>query len=494
MASGCGTTIEAHEPIRAEPTVPKLAALTLTAGLAAVMPLGAQERPPALSTDLTLQDFGLADVDAVRRGRVSVVYAPAGPRLEVHYLSATSAPRRPADGGAAVAGGDASAAPGGADSAPGPSPRPLADRRAASTARPLSALWVWTTETLLADASARADFLALVTARGIDRVFLQIAPGVGLEPSAGYVPFDGAALGPLVAELRARGALTYALDGDPRYALPVNHGGVARTIQRVAEHNRVAPPEQRFHGVRYDVEPYLLPGFQGPRRAEILSGYVALMEVLSLAARQGGLRLGVDIPFWLDSMDEVTGEPFEVVEGGRATPLLGRVLELVDDVGLMAYRTQAGGPDGVLAHTQGELARAPDAGVEVFVGIETTRLADELRHSFRGPGRSGVPDDPTVPWVVLQKRSDGQVRAWLVEGDEGLRALEDAAAPASLTYWFAGDPVPLPGDRLSFFGLGADAMRRTAGEIIDGMRGQAAFRGLAYHDYDGLRALLDPNQ
>jgi hypothetical protein len=351
---------------------------------------------------------------------------------------------------------------------------------------------VWSTEELLADASARATFLEFVRQRRIDRVFLQLVPGPGLASSAGFVPFDGALLGPLVAELRARGALTYALDGDPRYVRPENHAGVLRTVARVADHNRRVPPEQRFYGVRYDVEPYILPGFQGPRRAAILADYVRLVEAVSGAARAAELAVGLDIPFWLDGRDEVTGARFEALLDGRPTPVLARLLELADDMAVMAYRTFADGPDGVLAHTHEELARAAGQDVEVFVGIETTPLADERRYTFRGRGRSGLPTVAEAPWIVLEEREDEPARVWLVQGAEALGALAEATSgSASLRHWFAGTPVPLPGSALSFHSLGAEAMVRTAEEVLARLGGSAAFRGIAYHDYSGLRALLE---
>jgi hypothetical protein len=310
--------------------------------------------------------------------------------------------------------------------------------------------------------------------------------------AVGFVPFDRAATGRLVADLRARGALTYALDGDPRYVGPENREGLLRTVARVVEHNRSAPPEQRFLGVRYDIEPYLLPGFQSPRRGEILAEYLAVVEALSGATRGAGLPFAVDIPFWLDAADEVTGEPFEAVEGGVRTPVLSRVLELSDDVAVMAYRTVAGGPDGVLEHARGELGRAARRGVGVFVGLETTALPDERRHTFRGPGRPGLPPLADAPWVVLEERAGDRARMWLVEGVDALGELERATSGArALTYWFAGTPVALSGAVLSFHSLGAEAMRQVADEVLAAFGGGASFRGIAYHDYDGLRALLD---
>jgi hypothetical protein len=51
-------------------------------------------------------------------------------------------------------------------------------------------------------------------------------------------------------------------------------------------------------------------------------------------------------------------------------------------------------------------------------------------------------------------------------------------------------PVQLPGERLSYHSLGLDAMRQTVGEVLRGVADAPSFRGMAYHDYQGLSALL----
>ena len=452
----------------------------LVAMLAAVASAQAQEAA-TLSADVVLSDFGVERPSDIVRGRVSVVRAPEGPRLEVHYL--TDLPAPPAEGGSAEL--PAGARP--------PDPATSAAAAAGRSDAPLASLWVWNTAQLLASAAERAAFLDLVDAEGIDRIFLQLPPGEELAPQAGFVPFDGSALGPLVAELRARGALTYALDGDPEYARPQNHEGVTRTVARVVAHNRASSPNERFHGMRYDVEPYLLPGFQGPRRREILSGYVRMVEEVSRVARAGGLAMGVDIPFWLDGVDEVTGERF-LGDRGRAgpTPVLEAVLDLVDDVAVMAYRTEATGPDGVLDHMESSLALAAERGVGVFVGIETTPIADEERYTLHEPGCDERSAEPGAAWVVLEELGERRARVRLVQDAETLESLREAprAGPDSLICWYAGPPVPLPGARLSFHSLGLGAMRRVEGELLRELGASAAFRGVAYHDYVGLRSLL----
>ena len=444
-------------------------AVTVAATLAAVTGAGAQEAPGLFGVDARLADYGLADVDLVQRGRISLVHDSAGDRIALQFLRATPLATPP----------------------PLPAEEPLVPPSGAAAEPGLRATWVWNTDELLRDERERGAFLAFVEEQKITRVFLYLPAAEGERPSAGYVPFDGSALAPLLAALHARGALTYALDGDPDYVREENHAGVVRTVRRVAEHNRARPAEERFHGVRYDVEPYLLPGFQGPARAEILDDYVRLLTDLADAAHAEGLRVGADVPFWFDAGDEETGEPFEAVLDGVRRPVLDHVMLAVDDIGVMAYRTSAQGPDGAIMHSAGEIERGRSVGVGIFVGIETTRLYDEELYTFRGEGRVGVPELQDAPWIVLQDLGGDRVRVWLADGERALRALETQVAdPGTLRYWFAGQPVPLPGDRLSFYSLGADAMRDVTEQIVRQFADDPAFLGLAFHDYRGLSALL----
>jgi hypothetical protein len=446
-----------------------LGVVTVLTTLAAVH-AAAQQPVPLFSVDAELSDFGIADVGDVVRGRISLVHDPSGDRIVLHFLRTVPLATPP----------------------PLPSPEALPRPTGDVTQPGLEAMWVWNTSELLADPPARADFLGFVQSQGIERIFLYLPAAEGERPMSGYIPFDGDALAPLLSELHARGALTYALDGDPDYVREENRAGILRTIRRVAEHNRSHPPDQRFHGVRYDVEPYLLRGFQGPRRAEILAQYVSLLADIAAEAHAADLAVGVDVPFWFDAGDEETGEPFEAVHDGERRPVLEHVMSLVDDVGLMAYRTSAFGADGVLTHAAGEISLGDRTGVGVFVGVETTRLYDEELYTFRGDARLGPPPVPDTAWVFMEDLGSDRVRIWLAQGADAVaelsRRVDDMGA---LRYWFAGVPVPLPGDKLSFYSLGPDAMQAVTDEVVRHFGGDPAFLGLAYHDYGGLSGLIE---
>ena len=466
---GPATTIGEHGFPDEEGRLRISLAVTVVTVLAAAPSLGAQETHPLLSIDGRLGDYGLADLDSVLRGRVALVRDPAGVRIALQLLRSTLAP--------AVSAGE---------STPPSDPPPDGP-----VATGLNALWVWNTRELLQSTSERKTFLDFVEAQAIQRVFLYLPAAEGEQPTAGYIPFDGGALAPLLAELHRRGALTYALDGDPYYVLEENHAGVLRTVERVVDYNRSHEPEERFFGMRYDVEPYLAQGFQGPRRQQILDGYVALLAKVAAVTQRAGLELGADIPFWFDEGDEETGEPFEAVLHGIRGSVLDHVMAHVDDVGIMAYRTRADGPNGVLLQSSGEMARGRAGDVGVFVGVETTHLYDEELYTFRGTPRVGLPTLRDATWIVLEDRGEDLVRVWFASGGEALDELaRQTPNPNALRTWFAGQPVAVPGDLLSFYALGQDAMDILTSRVVQHFGADPAFLGLAFHDYRGLSALL----
>jgi hypothetical protein len=429
----------------------------------------AQQAPTLLSAEVRLSDYGIAGWASVQWGRVSVVHAPDGSRLSVYFLRGT--PYR--------------------GIAPAPAPPPPLPPAAQAPGRGAKALWAWNTAELLSDSVARNAFLAFVGAHGFTRIFLQLAPAKGEQARAGFVPFDVEATGALVGRLSALGVQVDALDGDPRYSLPRNHAGVLATVARVAEANHRLPPAERFHGVHYDVEPYLVPGYQSPRREEILDGYVELVAAVSRAAHAAGLSAGFDVPFWLGAPDEVTGErPMAMLDGMRRR-VLDEVVSVANEITVMDYRTFAWGPDGGVAHALDDLHAAAAAGARVFVGVETTPVADEDLFTFRGPPDRGFPAGPGGSWIVLEPVDTTVARVWIVGNEPGRRSLaERLAGRDDLLYWPAGRPVRVPGDKLSFHALGAQRMRAATDTLARTLSASPAFEGLAYHDYVGLKALL----
>lgn len=172
---------------------------------------------------------------------------------------------------------------------------------------------------------------------------------------------------------------------------------------------------------------------------------------------------------------------------GISKPVSEHVIDLVDTIAVMDYRSYAFGADGLLALARGELEYAAKSGKHVFVGLETTHLPDEDLLDFEGAPSAGIPERALSRAIVLIP--EGEAAAFrLVEPSDwpGLRG-----AAGSLLWWPVARAIRVPGDKLTFERSGVEALRRTMDEAEPELREYSSFAGFAIHDYLGYRRLTE---
>ncbi|MDH3297983.1 MAG: hypothetical protein OEM96_06880 [Gemmatimonadota bacterium] len=362
------------------------------------------------------------------------------------------------------------------------------------------ATWIWNTAEILDQPGKRDSLLSFLSDEGLDVVFLQLVTAPGDTPPPGEIRPDPR-LRDLVSRLSRLGISVYALDGYAGYARPEYHAGVLNTIRNVIRFNAESRDDERFFGVRYDIEPYLLPGFHGPARADILAGYLDLLARGVDAAHQGNLVFGVDIPFWFDAPDEVSFESVMVEFRGADKPVSEHVIDLVDDLSIMDYRTVAHGADGTIRHAAGELEYASRAGKPTYVALETGALPDETLIEFGGdpvissiasmdgPGVVAVvadQDSAYVFWVETDPESSARTGMKL-ESQLRRAGLE----PETAVVWAVSRRVFVPADKLSFAALGKERLRRVMEETTTDLARFGSFAGFAIHHSDSYMRLQD---
>jgi len=363
----------------------------------------------------------------------------------------------------------------------------------------LKALWLWNTTEILASKELQEDLLRVLQAQGFTRIFLQLPGGKISAGAPGEILLDPETLRPFLRSLNRAGVTVSALDGFKNHALPEWHDGVLRTVENVIRYNRESAPAERFSGIHYDIEPYLITGFAGPRRQSLLRGYLKLVEAIGGKTKPAQTTFGVDIPFWYDAADELTGKPMPVVFRGVSKPVSEHVIDLVDEVAIMDYRTAAYGADGVVAMAQDELAYASKQGKPVFIGLETTELPDEELMEFHGVPSSdlsrNVPDSRFV--VLVPGKNTATLHlvsplAWLARrGEFEARSID----LASLLWWPIRNTAFVPGHKLTFYNLGLHPMQQTMAEAQSELARFSSFAGFAIHDYLGYHRLLkSPSQ
>jgi hypothetical protein len=322
----------------------------------------------------------------------------------------------------------------------------------------------------------------------------------GRRGARGAVAIDAATLRPLVAALNRLDIRVYALDGDPHYALPRLHAGVLETVDNVIRYNREVREDERFFGIRYDIEPYILPGFNGSSRELLLDGLLQITAASVARARAAGLRYGADIPFWYDAPAEYTYERVTAEFGGVSKPVSEHIIDLVDDVSIMDYRTVAYGADGTVRHASGELAYAQRQGKPVFVGLETGELPDEVLLDFRGEPRRGIAREaPQGEFVVLAADADS-VHVLHVAAE----AQRDSAATAELVHhlaqrgleagevwwWPVSRRVEVPADKITFARHDARRLETVLQQTAAAFQRYTSFAGFALHFAQSYRDLL----
>ncbi|MBT8398970.1 MAG: hypothetical protein KJO98_00720, partial [Rhodothermia bacterium] len=315
----------------------------------------------------------------------------------------------------------------------------------------------------------------------------------------GEIDFDRDRMEVLLRELSRRGMRAYALDGYAYYALPEYHDGVLSTVQNVIDYNASVEPTARFAGIRYDIEPYLMPGFHGPTQGWMLTGLLSLLEAMTARAHDAGLDVGADIPFWYDARSEYTGKPVSVVWNGEAKPVSEHIIDIVDDIAVMDYRTSAYGADGTIRHAAGEIEYSDRVGKPLYIALETHPLPDERLVDFSGVPRSDLPVDPGQVLGVVGVQQDSLMLFYVLDLREEanasrrrqlVAAFEQRRANARLYWWSADRVVFVPADKISFAGHGIDRYRETVSETVEALSVHPSFRGIAVHHSASFQDLV----
>ena len=231
--------------------------------------------------------------------------------------------------------------------------------RRAGEAGPAAAMWVWHSKEVLSGDADKKELLDFCALKGIGVLFFQlqyqfVADAAGT--SCQLLQQDE--LKAFLRDAHGAGIAVHALDGSPGFCLESGHGRVLAQLQAILDYNKGVERQERFDGVHYDNEPYLLPAFNSAAKQDIIDQFLTLnRKCRSLLDSSGSkLEFGVDIPFWFDQLESLDKN----------------LIDICDNVGIMDYRNFAGTPDGIIAHGMDEITYASAAKKKVFIGVETS--------------------------------------------------------------------------------------------------------------------------
>ena len=290
-----------------------------------------------------------------------------------------------------------------------------------SAARALArAMWVWEIEPLLSAPAQRDELFAFCREQGVNELFLQLPYAFKNDLSAKVecVIQHPDELRALLGAATAQGIRVHALDGYPEFVLRTQHARVLALVHAILGFNSDGTPEQGFAGIHLDNEPYQLLGFDGPAREDILVQFLELNAMIKNVLREwmSDMKFGVDIPFWFDEAGP-SGEPQGMVRfHGVRKDAAKHLLDIVDNVGIMAYRRFAGGVDGIAYHSLPELRYADRTGKKVYIGVETFRYKPTPVRFISGPRETA--------WSAAKAAGRGNQLASILDGFK-VRTLTD---------------------------------------------------------------------
>ncbi len=259
----------------------------------------------------------------------------------------------------------------------------LAEEKAQAL-RPITGLWVWQ-DRWVSDLAEQDRMLDFAEEHGINLFLVQIHQigGGTLNPQLAY----SEQLTRLIEEAGKRGIVIEALDGDKDQAREANQPATLAILKMILDFNASLTGEYRLGGVHYDIEPYILPGWQEAQSRQVImydlvDFFADAKQMIAddEAAAAMGFTLSSDIPMWYDAM----GEDATLEFNGKTANLHEHIQDLCDYIGIMSYRTHATGPNSVSEHIAAEVAYAESIGKFVCGALETLELPETPQITFYG--------------------------------------------------------------------------------------------------------------
>ncbi len=352
------------------------------------------------------------------------------------------------------------------------------------------ATWVWNTTEIL-EKERGNQLLRFLLNHDFNHVFLQLPKDFFLQPR-----FDQnlcsniVSLKKLISAMKAKGIKVHALEGYEKYALPEWHPYVLEIVEKVINYNNSVNESERFYGIHFDIEPHLLPGFGGERREGIFYSYLSIIEKCAERIHQAGMIIGVDIPFWYDSVDELTRESMSLEFNNVNKYPSEHIIDMVDITVLMDYRTKESGANSIISNAENEIDYAAAKNKPVFIGLETNYLPNESIYTFKGFPQTGLPSPSSKLPIAVIAETSKKTMFYLLEKKSiasfSQQFQDNGMHDATLYYWPIERKAIIHGNELSFFDSDKNTMNKTMNRVSTEFSSKASFAGFSIHDLQGF--------
>lgn len=235
----------------------------------------------------------------------------------------------------------------------------LVIRPSASEAK---ATWLWNTKLIQQQGE---DIIAFAKEQGVKIIFLQIGGDVKEESYRDFIRLASSS-----------GLQVHALNGQPEWALRAQRDKANAFLDWVRNYNANVLPEERFSGIQFDVEPYLLDDWR-TRQTAIVKEWVANARIWIDKAKASDLEIGAAVPFWLNDIEY----PGTEGKGSGGIKMNRWMVDQFDYVAIMAYRNEA---DKIYQVAEPTLEEGDRQNKEVWVGVELGKTKEGPGVSFHG--------------------------------------------------------------------------------------------------------------
>ncbi|WP_211747619.1 hypothetical protein [Paenibacillus sp. Marseille-Q4541] len=221
----------------------------------------------------------------------------------------------------------------------------LEEAEATPVATSQTATWLWDTTQIK---TAPNSVLSFAKENDLNVIYLQINRDV---PISSYRSF--------IHNASKAGIEVEILDGRPSWGLTEAASGLADFIDWIEKYQSEAKETEKFAGIHLDIEPHVLPEWK-ENRDDVVGQWQSNVKYLTSEARRLDMKIGADLPFWLDNY----------TIPGKDMKISSWMIRQFDSVTIMAYRDKA---NSIYDAAYSELVEASALGKKVSIAVETNK-------------------------------------------------------------------------------------------------------------------------
>lgn len=229
-------------------------------------------------------------------------------------------------------------------------------------------MWVWLKEDEINSSDGREAIVDVAVKDSIDVVYLHTGSDF-LDNQSNYKKF--------ITLASENDIEVYALGGSKHWAEEEHHDDALSRVNNIIEYNKSVTQDEKFDGIHFDIEPYLLDQWDTSEKDTLINEYLNGLEKIQNRLDQESQPLPFieAIPFWFDK------EEHKIIYNGEEKFLHNHVLNIVNEgVAIMAYRhnaTKPGSNDSIIGLSKQEVDDSEKAGKKAIIGVETKDLGTD---------------------------------------------------------------------------------------------------------------------